>query len=291
MNTTVQSLLAIKDFLEQDLNKDKEIPFYTIFLYGVARKSYYFLYSMQKLADDYLNGDAIIDLSRSMLENLIVTTFVEAFGSESKAERFFRFSRVEAWNNLKYIETTSTLIAKDKKELREKEFLLVKDDFMRPSPKEVTEKQVKKILDEIKKLGIDISNETRIKVIDIMTENRSGEKEMNRSWIGASLEQMMEEIDKKHIFPGTLKKQFDMVYTTGNRKNHLSPIDIETYLGTLKRREFHQKENVKIGLFIGAYSHLMLVKELMKVIGSEKLEALNLLERTFLDEEEKESHS
>lgn len=273
----VKELLILTKFLTRAYftGSEKESDAFRLMLLGTCKKSYYFLQSIESLSVSYKNGDAIIDLSRSMFENLICITFAKEFKPQKKAIKFFKYTPVELWDDTDYVQRVGVKIQQSILDKRRSEYDSVKGEFLRSDPKEDAKKIIDRILDISEQLGISISPTNRKLILDEYLKKKFGENkvepELNRSWAGVSLEEMMIELEKKGKFPGTLKITLEKVYTIGNRKNHLSPVDIETMLDNPKRHAFHQRENGKIGIYTAALSHIMLVLELAKELKNDVL--------------------
>src|SRR3990167_6450330 len=94
----IDELLELTTFLESEYDF-KGTEAYPPFLEGTARKCYYYIYSLKQLSSDEKNGDVVIDLSRSLLENMIVVMYVQEFGKERKAKKFLLYAPVEAWGD------------------------------------------------------------------------------------------------------------------------------------------------------------------------------------------------
>ncbi len=285
----IKKLLRLTKFLTKEYftGKEDSSEVFKMMLLGTCKKNYYFLHSIDFLGISYKNGDAIIDLSRSMFENLICIAFVQEFKPLKKALQFFKYTPVELWDDTEYAQKIGIEIPTDILDKRKGEYESVKDEFARTDPKEVAVKTVNRVLKVVGELGILIRPETKQSVTDKYLQEKFGDKviepDINRSWAGVSLEEMMLELEKKGTFPKNLKITFEKAYSIGNRKNHLSPVDVETMLDNPKRHAFRQRENRKIGIFIAALSHLKLVMELAKEKGDDKLKLeLEKLEKEFL---------
>lgn len=270
----IKKLLGLTSFLEEEYLSDSEPDLYKLMLKGVSKKTYYFLYSLNRLRGDSKNGDAIIDLSRSMFENMIALAFVEEFKAETKAKKFFMFTPVELWEDTEYAIKVGVDVPQEVIEKRKREFEMVKSEFIRINPREEAEKQVEKVLEMFDQIGNPLAEEIKSTVKKNFLKSLFGDKkvepEINKSWIGIPLEQMMVELEKRGKFPGNLKESLEKAYIFGNRKNHLSPVDIETLLDS-KRHKFHQGENMSIGLFIGTLSFIKILMEFAKKNGDSKL--------------------
>lgn len=274
----IDELLELTKFLEEAYifaGTDAFPPF----LEGTARKSYWFLYSLKQLAGDGKNGDAIIDLSRSLLESLIVLMYVEEFGKEKKAKKFLMYSPVEAWNDTQYGIKAVPNLPSTALEQRRKEFEEVKGDYLRPTELQIAEKKAKKAIKVLQSVGVNITEEQKRQFFDVMTKGKSNEDIINRSWDGTDLETMILELDKKGKFPGLLRDSIEEIYTLGNRENHLSPNDIALRLEPKERTKRNRNHNRRIGLFQSLLSYIMIIKELAALRNDtdlkDKIEVLN----------------
>lgn len=273
----INELLDRTSFLEEEYvfnNNDAYPPF----IEGTARKSYYYLYTLQQLATDEKNGDAVIDLSRSLLESMIVVMWVQEFGKEQKAKKMLMYAPVEAWSDGEYAIEAGIELPPDAIEARRKDFEAVKGDYLRPTKKELALKDSKRALRTLEKLGINLTDVQKQEFTDAMTEGKSDEEVINKSWAGVDLETMMLQLGEKGKFPGNLKSSFEKIYTFGNRKNHLSPNDIDLLLAGNDRKKRNQSYNMNIGVYVSLLSYIKIMIELAELRKDEelkkKLEAL-----------------
>src|SRR5713226_6218557 len=81
---------------------DPKLPLFTVTVTIIARRDFPILHSIAILADDPLSGDAILDLSRRVVEDRISVEFMVLRGKEDMAARFIRYSAVERWLDLEY---------------------------------------------------------------------------------------------------------------------------------------------------------------------------------------------
>lgn len=260
----LDKLLDLTSFLEKEY-KFTGNEAYPPFLEGSARKSYYYLYSLKQLSTDEKNGDTVIDLSRSLLESLIIIMYVQEFGKEKKSKKFLMYAPIETWGDGEYALKVHYDLSPEAIEERRKEFDTVKNDYSRPSKKEVAEKRAKHALAEMEKLIDTIPEEQKNKFILNMTSGKSDEKIINKSWEGVDLETMMNELDKKGKFPGNLRHSFERIYVYGNRKNHLSPTDINLLLDKTERIQRNRTYNMDIGLYVSLLSYTMIMIELAEL--------------------------
>lgn len=244
---------------------------YPPFIEGVSRKSFYYLYTLKQLATDAKNGDAVIDLSRSLFESLIVVMWVQEFGKEKKAKRFFLYAPIEAWSDGVYAMQASYELPPEAIEARKNEYDAVKGDYLRPTKKALAENEAKCALKIIKKTGIELTENQSEHFIKLMTEGKSNEEIINKSWAGVNLKTMMDDLDAKGMFPGNLKHSFEKIYTFGNRKNHLSPNDIDLIIASNDRKKRNQGYNMNIGLYISLLSYIKIMIELAELRKDEVL--------------------
>jgi hypothetical protein len=274
----IDELLDLTKFLEEEYvftGTDAFPPF----LEATARKSYWYIYSLKELASDENNGDAIIDLSRSLLESLIVVMYVEEFGKEKKAKKFLMYSPIEVWNDTQYgIKTVPNLPPKVLEQRRE-EYEVVKEAYLRPTKLQIAEKEAKKAVKAVQKVGVYLTEEQKRQFLEIMTKGKSNEEIVNKSWDGTDLETMIQELDKKAKFPGLLRDSIEEIYTLGNRENHLSPNDVALRLEPKARTKRNRNHNRRIGLFQSLLSYVMIIKELAALRNDadlkDKIEVLN----------------
>lgn len=116
-----------------------------------------------------------------------------------------------------------------------------------------------------------------------MTEGKSDEEVINKSWPGVDLETMMHQLGEKEKFPGNLKSSFGKIYTFGNRKNHLSPNDIDLLLAGNDRKKRNQNYNTSIGTYVSLLSYIKIMIELAELRKDDELKKkLEVLEDKLL---------
>ena len=273
----INELLKITAFLEEEYvfsGNDAYPPF----LEGTARKSYYYLYTLHQLINDEKNGDAVIDLSRSLLESMIVVMWVQEFGKEQKAKKMLMYAPIEAWSDGEYAIEVGIDLPAEALEARKNDLESVKDDYLRPTKKELAIKEAKKAIAQLGKLGVSLTETQLHEFTDAMTDGKSDEEVINKSWAGVDLETMMHQLGEKGKFKGNLKSSFGKIYTFGNRKNHLSPNDIDLLLADNDRKKRNQNYNINIGIYVSLLSYIKITIELAKLKKDDelkkKLEAL-----------------
>lgn len=90
-NFYLSYLRLAKDF--ESINSfDSNVPLFTATLTAISRRNFPILHSIAILADDYLSGDAILDLSRRVFEDMISVEFMIIKGKEKMAEKFIKYS-------------------------------------------------------------------------------------------------------------------------------------------------------------------------------------------------------
>lgn len=278
----INELLELTSFLEEEyaLTDDEAYP---PFIEGVSRKSFYYLYTLKQLATDAKNGDAVIDLSRSLFESLIVVMWVQEFGKEKKTKKFFLYAPIEAWSDGVYAMQAAYELPPEAIEARKKEYDAAKGDYLRPTKRALAENEAKRALKVIKKIGIELTGNQSKHFIELMTEGKSNEEIINKSWAGVDLETMMDDLDAKGKFPGNLKHSFEKIYTFGNRKNHLSPNDIDLIIASNDRKKRNQGYNMNIGLYVSLLSYIKIMIELTELRKDDDLKRkLALLEEKLL---------
>lgn len=285
----ISELLELTSFLEADFvfSDNKAYP---AFLEGTARKSYYYLHSLKQLATDEMNGDVVIDLSRSLLESMIVVMWIQEFGKEKKAKKFLMYAPVEVWGDGLYALKAGIDLPKKAINDRKKDYDAVKDDYLRPTKKDIAEKDASRAISEIGKLGIEVNDEQKRLFIERMTDGKSDDEVINKSWDGVNLETMLIELGKKGKFPGNLKDSFERIYTFGNRKNHLSPSDIDLILAGKKRIKRNHGYNMSIGLYVSLLSYVKIMMEVAELKKNETLKTkLAKVEDKLLSDAEESS--
>lgn len=278
----INELLELTYFLEEEyiLSNDKEYP---PFIEGTARKSFYYLYTLKQLATDKKNGDAVIDLSRSLLESMMVVMWVQEFGKEKKAKKFFLYAPIEAWSDGVYARQAAYELPPEAIEARKKEYEAVKGDYLRLTKKDVAKNDAKRALEALKKIGVELTGGQAKHFTETMTDGKSDEEIINKSWSGVDLETMMNDLDAKGKFPGNLKHSFEKIYTFGNRKNHLSPNDIDLIIAGNVRVKRNQDYNMNIGLYVSLLSYIKIMIELADLRKNEDLKKkFELLEAKLL---------
>lgn len=284
----IDELLSLTEFLEEEY-VIAGTEAYPPFLEGTARKSYYYLYSLKNLAGDEKNGDAVIDLSRSLLESLMVVMYVTEFGKEKKAKKFLIYSPIETWGDGQFALDANIELPPEAVEQRRKEYEEVKGDYLRPTKKEIAEKEAKRAIKAFEKIVGVMTDEQKQQLISTMTEGKSAEEIINKSWDGTDLETMMDELNKKGKFPGNLRQSIQRIYIYGNKKNHLSPNDINLLLDSAGRNQRNRGYHMNIGLYISLLSYIMIMIELAELRKEDELKSkLEAIKEKLLSSAEKE---
>jgi hypothetical protein len=266
----IDELLSLTKFLEEEyVFAGKEA--YPPFLEGTARKSYWYLYSLKQLADDDNNGDAVIDLSRSLLESLIVVMYVQEFGKERKAKKFLMYAPIETWGDGEYAIEANFELPPEAIKQRRQEFDEVKGDYLRPTKREIALKGASHAIWEFEKIVGSLTEDQKKQFVEAMIQGKSDEEIINKSWDGTDLETMIDELNKKGKFPGTLKQSLERIYVYGNRKNHLSSNDINMLLDNAARNKKNRGYHLSIGLYMSLLSYIMIMTELAVLRKDERL--------------------
>lgn len=197
-------------------------------LEGVARRAYITLYSINCLADDNFNGDAILDLSRSLLEDMISIEFMKLKGKEEMAKKFMDYMAVEHKMDL---------------------------DFLVRNNSKPEDKVVKSVEEDFKKVERDFTF-------------RPGQ--LARSWAKCQLEDMVNELLKAGVFKDLDKDMILQAYIMGNRKNHLSPIDVLSFMHQTLR-DMNQSGSVRTGLVFAIVCYFKIIIEFAQEMKQEKL--------------------
>ena len=134
--------------------------------------------------------------------------WVQEFKKELKAKKFLLYSPVEVWNDGLYALKTGIEFPEEIVNQRKKEFDMVKSDYLRPTKKQLAEKDAIYSISMFAELGIKISDEKKTLYIEKMTQSKSDDEVINKSWAGTDLETMMLQLGEKGKFPGNLISSF-----------------------------------------------------------------------------------
>ena len=94
--------------------------------------------------------------------------------------------------------------------------------------------------------------------------------EIAHSWAMCSVESMIEELLKADAIKATDKNMFLMAYVLGNRKNHLSPLDVMSFWNQ-EIRDRNQQQNMNIGMVFSITSYFHVINEFAIVQNREDL--------------------
>jgi len=98
---------------------------------GICRRNYFKLYSIMVLYSDEFTGDAIMDLSRGMIEDMICVEFMKLKDKDSMADKFFSYSAVEQKLDMDFLITNSGKVDEELLQKTVEDYEKVKDGFMR----------------------------------------------------------------------------------------------------------------------------------------------------------------
>ena len=184
----------------------------------IARKDFLKLYSVAYLAGDPFNADSVLDLSRSMLEDMISVEFMKLKGREKMASKFINYMIIE---------------------------LKMDKDFLLSLGSSPNGKLVEGLENDFKKI--------QKKFIF-----KSGQ--IARSWAKCSIEDMIRQLLTKGIINAKDRETILQTYILGNRKNHLSPIDVLSY-ASQSVRESNQDGSLSVGFTIAITCYFKIVME------------------------------
>lgn len=223
--SNIEELLDLTEKLVRGPNNIDTL--YKKILEGISRKSYYTLYSILQLANDKFCGDAILDLSRSLLENVIGNEFIKLKGRDELAKKFQAFIDVEIKNDMDFLIESGMPPSEEFRISTDQNFEKIKTDFLRRG-------------------------------------------EVSRSWAKCSVEEMIVELVKSHVINDDDKRVMLQTYNMGNRKNHLSPIDILSYWRQ-DTREVNLEQSVNTGVLFSIISHYKIVSDFATELGEKEL--------------------
>lgn len=203
MEGTVEELKSITDRLidatrplAESFPKIKGKPFLGI-MAVIYRKNFFTLSSIRYLAEKPEFGDKALDLARSMIEDVVSVEYMLANGKDNLARKFRRFLWVQLHQESEFMKTLGNDPGKlgiDMDEVN-KEYLKVKKEFThKPSNTDLHSW-----------LGMDVD-----KILESLEVNIKSDKEFKMT---------QHDIDVTSIG-----------YVYGNRKNHLNPYDVFSFL-------------------------------------------------------------
>ncbi len=285
----INGLLGLSEKLLVSQSRLVKKGLYSLYIEGLARKSYWHLYAISNLMRDSKNGDALIDLSRAIFEFMIYAMYADKFGSEAMAKKFFFFIPIEKNADVKYVEKVEMELPAGVIKKQKVNFESVKGDYVwEEGSLQRTLKKTNRVYKELKKAGVLITNEQEEKVRMIMTEGLSDKEKLYKTPFGKDLEAMMNELERGSAFPVGLHEVFKMVYTFGNRKNHASTVDVDILLGDKERVRSNQNMNMTIGLASAALGHIHIMMSYAEVKKNKLLtKKLKIFEKCLLDGLEK----
>ena len=151
---TQDLLNTTKSFMEGSLQCKGR---YQMALIGIARKNYNRLSSINFLSSDPANADAMLDLARGLLEDLISVEFMKLKGKELMAEKFFKYTAVEQKKDLEFLTRNGVKPNDALTTNTETAFEAVKKDFeFKPGvmARSWTKCSVENMIDELLKHGV-----------------------------------------------------------------------------------------------------------------------------------------
>lgn len=104
---------------------------YTRVMEGICRRNYFKLHSIMILASDEFTGDAILDLSRSLLEDMICVEFMKLHGTADMAIKFMDYSLVEQKLDTDFLLANEGKVSAEEAKQTQDDFDSVKDRYMR----------------------------------------------------------------------------------------------------------------------------------------------------------------
>lgn len=207
-------------------------------LMALLRKNHYALYSLVFLSNDEYTGDAVLDLSRRMLEDMISLTYMKTRGKDKMADQFINFLPIESKHDLDFAKSFSRLSYKSEA------IKIVEEEF-----------------EEVKK------------------EFTFSKGDLSKSWAKCNVEQMLEYLLKKKVFDKTTTDITLQGYIFGNRKNHLSPKDLVSFI-IPNSRSSNLVVSTNLGLLLGLVTCAQIAKDYCEELdhqeGLEKIEELSI---------------
>jgi len=133
-STFINGILLELLELAKDFNSTEDIDsnssYFQYILIGIARREFPILHSIGLLANDPLSGDAILDLSRRVFEDMISIEFMLVKDKEKQAYKFMEYSHVERWLDLEYLKKLGIKSDPELEKQVEEDFLKVKPKFL-----------------------------------------------------------------------------------------------------------------------------------------------------------------
>ncbi len=228
-------------------------------VYGTHLRSYLNLYTMYFLAklckpeEKMAFGSVCMDLSRSLLENVISLEYMLYKGKEEMAQKFLDYGFVEAKRDNKFAESVNITIKPNDKKFIDEEYEKIKTQFIDRGTGKSRKKawqDLTEFLLEKQKIDESIKQEIEKEYIN-RYPNNSGEP--RDAWAGLSTEGMMNELFIAGKITDKDKKILGKAYIMGNRKNHFSPTDIANYVFP-DRFEFSKKIDLETSLLFAVFT-------------------------------------
>ena len=199
-------------------NSHNNLDDFTIVLQGILRKDYYKLKSIMILCDSEFTGDAVLDLSRGLLEDMISIEYIKLKGEDKMSKKFITYSIIEHKQQIDFLIRNKGKVDKNEVEKANKDYNEVKDIFRRST------------------------------------------QQISHSWAMCNIEEMIEELFKKNVLQSFEKDMILQAYKMGNKKNHLSPLDILSYTSQ-EFRAIELNVSINTGLFFSLISFLKIASE------------------------------
>jgi hypothetical protein len=236
----IESLDLAKDFeIINDI--DPNLPIFTRVALAVAKRDFPILRSIMVLVDHQLSGDAILDLSRRVFEDMISLEYMLINDKDKMAQKFVNYSAVERWQDLNYLKINGSGLGIELETEIEENFQKVRGFF-------------------------------------IYRKGKNGKEDIiAQSWSSKKLDNMVEELVENNIISTIEMSNLLQGYIMGNRKNHLSSEDTSKFFDKDSRNE-DIEGSIKIGLMLSIVSYIRILsvyaKEILDVKLEEKLREL-----------------
>lgn len=126
---TCKKLLDITTKLVEGPNKTSDK--FSRVMEGICRRNYFKLHSIMVLYPDEFTGDAIMDLSRGMIEDMICVEFMKLKGKDNMADKFLDYSNIEQKIDMDFLLENKSEVDEQLLQKTNEDFERVKDKFMR----------------------------------------------------------------------------------------------------------------------------------------------------------------
>ncbi|MDP2720804.1 MAG: DUF5677 domain-containing protein, partial [bacterium] len=183
-------------------------------LVGICRKNKFTLEAIDYLSNDILYGNNALAIMRSMLEDVIMVEYMIVKGKTQMALKF--------------------------KEHLDKQIKIIKE-FEEELLKDSDEVDLKKLEADFQEVEEEVSNEVK-------------KKNRRHSWIGKSVEEVIDELHELGVLKDFDFRRITMFYTLGSWKNHLNPYDVVTTYLDSERQTTNSEHSLKQALMFGIIS-------------------------------------